>query len=279
MLSLTVPATHESDDYHEHAFVGKAYCAGIKSNEICCELTDEVFGVQWHLSTATPFSQESFEQELINTDLLVIIADTADRYELEQCSLMAKVGHNQGIIVFVYTISTADWKNDKCCPAFEQLSYLMEVTNIFHLDDVGKNPYLLSNQKYKTLTTDLVFKLRAIIEPVSLQAIVGVDYSDVRSSLNKKGLCQTFVGYAQGKNKVHDAFSKVKENLPTEAIIAAQGIIITLFAGLDFEIEELDKIHSEFVLEAIDSSNAMIVVGVVIEPELLDKRVISIVVA
>ena len=70
-----------------------------------------------------------------------------------------------------------------------------------------------------------------------------------------------------------------QKNLPTHSIFAASDAIITLFVGQDIALEDLDEIHNEFMCEANDASNALIIVGVVLDPGLLDKRVISIVVS
>ena len=61
-------------------------------------------------------------------------------------------------------------------------------------------------------------------------------------------------------------------------MMVASGALITLFAGSDISLEDIDAIHDEFVSDGIGCFSVMVVIGVAFEPMLLGNIVISVVV-
>jgi len=275
MPSVTEIHPQKPEDSHYETSTVNAYCSGLQSNELCHGLTDDEYDIQWSLSTMVPFSHEHFKKELVNCILLIIVADLADKHELEKCYLMAKVGYSQKIPVLVFNISNPDWKNIESCPSFSRQMYLLETTNIFQLEGGDGIPYLSSFEKYKTTTADLLWKLRSVVG-VIFQQFIGVDYNDILHVLSKKGLVQTSISCPHSKNEINLAIAEVKDNLASEDLLNAHGAIITLFTRGDITLDEFELITNSFKDFFVNSKDILVVFGVIIEPELFDKKVISI---
>jgi len=277
--SSTISVPDQPNDMYAEDFIVKAYSAGVNSNQICYGLTDEVYGVQWQLSKSVPFSKKGFEEQVTNCDLLVIVADLSDECELENSYLMASIGEVLGILVLIFTTNRLNEDSDDICSSSIKQSQLFKITSAFQIHEERLSPSVFPNKNYKALTINLLWKLKAIVEIVSLQSVIGVDYSDIRCCLNHKGICQSFFGVGQGGDTVSKAITDLNRKLSSELLSNAKGVIITLFTGLDIHIAGIEKIYDDVMIMKVNREDSLVVFGVVVEPELNDAKAISIMVS
>lgn len=277
MTESTNIVLKHSDNCSSDNFIAKAFSSGINSNQVCDGLKDEVYGVHWRLPNTLTFSRKDFEEEMVDCDLVVIVADLSDERELEKSYLMARIADALGILVLIFTINKLDIGKDELCSSSIKQAQLFEIASAFQLQKEELPSFVISGSDHKELTINLLWKLRAIVEIVSLQPIIGVDYSDIYYCLNKKGICQSFWGFGQGNEAVSKAIMDVENKLPYEMFSNAKEIIITLFLGLDFHVDEIESLYEGIIAMRCFKEGSLIVFGAVVEPELNDYKGISII--
>jgi cell division GTPase FtsZ len=261
-------------EIHETEFIVKGYSTGANSNKICNNLTNEICGVEWFLSTTEPLSTLVVEKELKTSDLLIVITDINKEGEIENSLLIANTARNLDILVLVFTLSATEFLSEKNDTLTSKQKELSKITNIIRLEDNVHIPYLFTETKFSPLTMNLLWKVSAIVELITIKGLICVDYSDIKWALRNKGWCQTFFGYGEGNNKTSQSLKDVTDQLSKQLLKKVKGIIITLFAGLDIELDEFEQIVNKFKNIVNDEDDTQVIIGVIVDPNLTNKRVL-----
>jgi len=271
---MTSSAKLVEQETPEDSLIIKAYCSGANSNNICNSLTTEVYGVDWFLGTPEPLSPQNFENDLTNTDLLIIIADLNDKSEVTKSLLMAQIALKYDIIILLFSTSAIPFHLGNKSALTHKLKVLSEISIIIQLDDSVLVPYFFTGSNFSVITKNLLWKVRAIIELITIQGFVCIDYNDIRWALRNKGLCHPFFGHGEGKDKTALALSDILTKIPKQTLSDAKGVIITLFAGLDIKIDEFELVGNKLIGLVNDDEDIFVVSGVILDEDLADKIVI-----
>ncbi len=118
---------------------------------------------------------------------------------------------------------------------------------------------------------------KAVSDIINVSGLVNVDFADVRAVMQNMGYALMGTGLAEGENRAINA-AKAAINNPLLADISLHGcqsLLINISAGPDIKMNEFEDVSSVIVNET--GSNANIIMGVIIEPELVGKVSVTII--
>ncbi|MBP7402447.1 MAG: cell division protein FtsZ [Clostridia bacterium] len=128
------------------------------------------------------------------------------------------------------------------------------------------------------LMADQVLKygVQGISDLVAIPGLINLDLADVRRIMTSAGVCHMGIGRASGEGRASAAISQaISSPLLDTTIDGARGVIINFTGGRDLRIREVDEAAS-IVRDAV-SPDADIIFGAVIDPELTDEVVITVI--
>lgn len=118
---------------------------------------------------------------------------------------------------------------------------------------------------------------KAVSDIINVSGLVNVDFADVRTVMQNMGYALMGTGIAEGDNRAVMA-AKAAINNPLLADISLHGcqsLLINISAGPDIKMNEFEDVSSVIVNET--GSNANIIMGVIIEPDLVGKVSVTII--
>ncbi|MGI1946181.1 cell division protein FtsZ [Shewanella glacialipiscicola] len=129
-----------------------------------------------------------------------------------------------------------------------------------------------SNSHFNALIKGLV---NVILRP----GLINVEFSDVKLLFTNMGLSTVGYSLQRGQERAELAVMKLLESpaLHHYELSSAKGVLVNITAGMDMSIEEFETVGNtvkEFVAE-----NAMIVIGAVIDPEMVDTMEVTAIIA
>lgn len=149
---------------------------------------------------------------------------------------------------------------------------------------VISNDQLLSNTDTQVsildafkLTDDILRQaIQSITELINTVGTINVDFADVKTIFNYEGYAYMGIGQAEGENKIIDATISALNNPLTERRIdGAKGVIINIKGGEEIGLDDINR-SAELVSSKV-SSDANIIFGTVIDPDLDEKVEVTVV--
>ena len=106
---------------------------------------------------------------------------------------------------------------------------------------------------------------------------VNCDFADVKTAMEAKGDAILGIGVGTGDNRAVDAATNAINNplLEDSRIEGAQNILINITGGEDFSLMETEEIIN--IINASADPNVFMKYGVVIDPELTDKLLVTVI--
>ena len=122
----------------------------------------------------------------------------------------------------------------------------------------------------------LKYGVQGISDLVAIPGLINLDLADVRRIMTSAGVCHMGIGRASGEGRAAAAIAQaISSPLLDTTIDGARGVIINFTGGRDLRIREVDEAAS-IVRDAV-SPDADIIFGAVIDPELMDEVVITVI--
>ena len=123
----------------------------------------------------------------------------------------------------------------------------------------------------------LLGAVRGIAELITCPGMINVDFADVRTVMSEMGMAMMGSDQARGDDRASVAAegainSPLLENVDLEG---ASGILVNITAGMDLTLGEFSEVGN--IIEKYASSDATIVVGTVIDTELVDDLKVTVV--
>lgn len=118
--------------------------------------------------------------------------------------------------------------------------------------------------------------VQGIAQIISDSGVVNVDFADVRTIMEGRGIAHMGIGEGEGENKIQDALRNAIESpLLETSIDGAKSILLYISAGFDINMQEISHVAEEVKAEA--SPDANIIFGTTISEEMKDKVSITII--
>jgi cell division protein FtsZ len=122
----------------------------------------------------------------------------------------------------------------------------------------------------------LKYGVSGISDLVAVPGLINLDLADVRRIMTQAGVCHMGIGRASGEGRATAAIRQaINSPLLDTTIDGARGVIINFTGGRDLKIREVDEAAS-VVRDAV-SPEADIIFGAVIDPEMNDEIVITVI--
>ena len=122
----------------------------------------------------------------------------------------------------------------------------------------------------------LKYGVSGISDLVAVPGLINLDLADVRRIMTQAGVCHMGIGRASGEGRAATAIRQaINSPLLDTTIDGARGVIINFTGGRDMKIREVDEAAS-VVRDAV-SPDADIIFGAVVDPEMHDEIMITVI--
>src|SRR5271168_1569800 len=145
---------------------------------------------------------------------------------------------------------------------------LITIPNQKLLTVLGASTTLLD--AFKSANQVLQGAVQGIAELITRPGLINVDFADVRTVMAETGMAMMGSGSASGENRAREAAEAAVSSPLLEDInlAGAHGILVNVTAGMDLSIGEFQEVGN--IVKQFASEDATVVVGTVIDPELID---------
>jgi cell division protein FtsZ len=157
----------------------------------------------------------------------------------------------------------------------ERVDSLITIPNEKLLSVLGKQTSLLD--AFKAANNVLLGAVQGIADLIIRPGMVNVDFADVRTVMSEMGMAMMGTGRATGENRAREAAEMAIRSplLEDVNLQGARGILVNITAGIDLSLGEYSEVGS--IIEEFASSDATVVVGTVIDPELTNELRVTVV--
>ena len=174
---------------------------------------------------------------------------------------------------------------------FEGKRRMMQAeAGISKLSDNVDSLIVIPNERLKLLTDKKITFLNAfqeaddvlrkgvqsIVELITTEAVINLDFADVSAVMRNAGLCHMGVGFAKGKDKAEQAAKMAMSSPLLETNISgARGIVVNVTSSPDIGLDEIDAAVQLITSEAQPDAN--IIFGAAFDPALEDEMKVTLI--
>lgn len=228
--------------------------------------------------------RERIKEVLNGADMVFITAGMGGGTGTGGAPVIAEVAKELGILtVAVVTKPFAFEGKQRALAAEEGIRRLSEyvdslitIPNNKLLSVLGKNISLLN--AFKAANNVLLGAVKGISDLITRPGLINVDFADVRTVMSEMGMAMMGTGTAQGEQRARQAAEEAIASPLLEDVnfSGAKGILVNITAGLDMAIGEFEEVGD--VVKEFISDDATVVVGTVIDPEMVDSMRVTVIV-
>lgn len=157
----------------------------------------------------------------------------------------------------------------------DRVDSLITIPNEKLLSVLGKTTSLLD--AFKSANDVLLGAVQGIADLIIRPGMINVDFADVRTVMSEMGMAMMGSGCASGENRAREAAeSAIRSPLLEDINLqGARGILVNITAGMDLSLGEFTEVGD--TIEEFASSDATVVVGTVIEPDMTGELRVTVV--
>lgn len=227
-------------------------------------------------------SEDAISEALSGTDMVFITAGMGGGTGTGAAPVIARMAKEKGILTVGIVTKPFEFEGRRRMQQAEQgISELAQ-----HVDSLVVIPNerlkLVSDQKITFLNAfdfaDDVLRqgVRSISDLIKVPGLINLDFADVTAVMKDAGHAHMGVGRASGKEKAElAANTAVSSPLLETTIQGAKGVIISITASSDITLEDVDTASTHISNSA--DSDANIIFGVVIDPNLDDEMIVTVI--
>lgn len=227
--------------------------------------------------------REKIRQALEGADMVFITAGMGGGTGTGAAPVVAQLAKEMGILTVAVVTKPfpfegkkrLDFANQGIAELSMYVDSLITIPNEKLLKVMGKGTPLL--QAFSAANDVLKGSVQGIAELITRTGLVNVDFADVKTVMSEMGTAMMGSGVGRGEDRAEEAAEAAIACPLLEDIdlSGARGILVNITAGLDFAIDEYEIIGN--AVKAFASENATVVVGTVIDPELVDEIRVTVV--
>jgi cell division protein FtsZ len=157
----------------------------------------------------------------------------------------------------------------------QHVDSLITIPNERLLAVLGSSASLI--EAFKAANDVLLGAVQGIADLIMRPGMINVDFADVRTVMSEMGMAMMGSGSASGEGRAREAAEAAIRSPLLEGINlqGARGILVNISAGLDLSLGDFNEVGE--TIEEFASSDATVVVGTVIDPELSDEIRVTVV--
>lgn len=214
---------------------------------------------------------------LEGTDMVFITAGMGGGTGTGASPVIAQVAKELGVLTVAVVTRPFPFEGRKRAALAEEgirelsqhVDSLIIIPNEKLLSVLGRDTSLLD--AFKAANNVLYSAVQGISELITKPGLINVDFADVTTVMQDKGMAMMGTGRASGDDRARKAAKEAISSplLEDVDLSGARGILVNMTAGLDMTIGEFEEMGD--VIEEFASEDATVVVGSVIDPEMHDE--------
>jgi cell division protein FtsZ len=227
-------------------------------------------------------SKEEIAQLIRGTDMLFITAGMGGGTGTGGAPIIAQVAREMGILTVGVVTRPFRFEGSRRMQNAERgiremekyVDSLIVVPNDKLLEIASDDTSL--DEAFNLADQVLKYGVSGISDLVAVPGLINLDLADVRRIMTQAGVCHMGIGRASGEGRAAAAIRQaINSPLLDTTIDGARGVILNFTGGRDMKIREVDEAAS-VVRDAV-SPEADIIFGAVIDPEMNDEIMITVI--
>lgn len=227
--------------------------------------------------------RERIAEILDGADMVFITAGMGGGTGTGAAPVVAEVAKELGILAVAVVTKPFPFEGRKRMQHAEEginqlrqsVDSLITIPNERLLSVMGAGASLLD--AFKCANDVLLGAVQGIADLIIRPGMINVDFADVRTVMSEMGTAMMGSGSASGENRAKEAaeaaiLSPLLEGVNLQG---ARGILVNVTAGLDLSLGDFNEVGQ--TIESFASSDAIVVIGTVIDPELSDEIKVTVV--
>ncbi len=221
-------------------------------------------------------SKEELKRVIENTDLLFITAGMGGGTGTGAAPVIAKLAKDQGILTVAVVTEPFEFEGrkrrenaDKGIEALAKYVDTMVLIPNEKINDIIPADASFSDA-LRVADDVLIQGIRGITDTIMLPSIINLDFADVRTVLQKKGLGHMGVGVARGEDRVLQAIRfAVDSPLLDTTIEGAKYVLVNVVGGNDLSFREAQTAAT--LVKGVVDYSANIIFGARVDPNITDE--------
>ncbi|ODS24921.1 cell division protein FtsZ [Candidatus Endobugula sertula] len=227
--------------------------------------------------------RERIAEVLDGADMVFITAGMGGGTGTGAAPVAAEIARDMGILAVAVVTKPFSFEGRKRMQVAEEgifelqqnVDSLITIPNERLLAVLGANASLI--EAFKAANDVLLGAVQGIADLIIRPGMINVDFADVRTVMSEMGMAMMGSGSASGENRAREAAEAAIRSPLLEGVNlqGARGILVNISAGLDLSLGDFNEVGE--TIEEFASSDATVVVGTVIDPELTDELRVTVV--
>ena len=227
--------------------------------------------------------RERIAEVLDGADMVFITAGMGGGTGTGGAPVVAEVAKEMGILTVAVVTKPFSFEGKKRLAIAEEgikqlqdrVDSLITIPNEKLLAVLGKATSLLD--AFKAANDVLLGAVQGIADLIIRPGMINVDFADVRTVMSEMGMAMMGSGQASGEARAREAAeAAIKSPLLEDINLqGARGILVNITAGIDLSLGEFTEVGD--TIEEFASTDATVVVGTVIDPEMGDELRVTVV--
>jgi cell division protein FtsZ len=228
-------------------------------------------------------SVDQIKEVLEGSDMVFITAGMGGGTGTGAAPVIAQISKEIGALTVAVVTKPFKFEGKKrleiALEGIEQLKEVVDtiitIPNDRLFTSLQKTPTLID--AFKKADEVLYYAVKGIADLITIPGLVNVDFADVRTIMEEKGLALMGTGTASGENRAIEAAQKAINSplLEDVSIKGAKGVLMNITASSDMTLEEVEAASSLIHEEVAD--DAHIIWGTVIDDNIGDKMMITVI--
>jgi cell division protein FtsZ len=213
---------------------------------------------------------------LEGTDMIFIAAGMGGGTGTGAAPFIAELAKDMDVLSIAIVNSPFEWEGKKRIMNSEK--------GTAELKEYVDSLMIIPNEKLQRIYSDLGFiecfktadnilydAVKAISEIIHFSGYINVDFADVKTIMQRKGLALMGIGIAEGEDRAKKAAEIAMSNplLDDLSLDNTQGVLLNITAGKDFKMAEFQKISE--IITSCTGDDGDIIPGVVTDEEMEGK--------
>lgn len=228
-------------------------------------------------------SEEQIREALEGVDMVFVTAGMGGGTGTGGAPIVASIARELGILTVGVVTKPFQYEGQRRLGYAEEglrelkrhVDSLLVIPNQKLLGLLDKSTPLL--EAFKVADDVLRQAIKGITDVITTPGLVNVDFADVKTVMSYTGKAVMGMGIARGTNRAAEAAKQAISSplLEDGSVEGAKGLLINISGGVNLSLHEVDE-ASTIAKEAADP-NADIIVGQVIDPDLEDAIVVTVI--
>jgi cell division protein FtsZ len=227
-------------------------------------------------------SREQLKEELEGSDMVFITCGAGGGTGTGAAPVVAEVVKESGALTVTVVTKPFDFEGQKrrvnaeegIQRLKEKVDTLIVVPNQRVLQVIDKKTSILD--AFKRIDSVLYQGVKGIAELITLPGLINVDFADVKTIMQSSGTALMGIGVGSGEKRAIAAIKQaISSPLLDASIEGAKGVLFNVVGGADMSMNEIDEAAS--IIQKTVDSDADIIFGAAIDPELVDSVKITVV--